>query len=74
MKTIRFLFSGIFEINGRALPFLQGDIIDVEDADADRLIIGLCAVEVTNNTTDEIIIVEESPREKELKHGRKNRT
>lgn len=50
MKRIRFLFSGIFEINGHALPFAQGDIAEVEERDADRLIIGLCAVDAEHDT------------------------
>lgn len=48
MKKIQFLFEGNFEINRRDSHFLEGETVEVDDADADRLIKGLCAVELTD--------------------------
>lgn len=48
MKKIRFLFEGNFEVGRRDRHYLEGEIVEADDADADRLIIGLCAEEVTD--------------------------
>lgn len=45
-KKIRFLFEGNFEIARRDYHFAEGDEIEADDADATRLITGLCAEEV----------------------------
>ncbi len=45
MKKIRFLFDGNFEIAGRDRHYRRGDTEEVDDADAERLIVGLCAEE-----------------------------
>ena len=57
MKKIKFLFTGNFELNGRDRHFVKGEITDAEDADADRLIVGLCAVEF-----DGTVYTESKPR------------
>jgi hypothetical protein len=48
MKKIRFLFDGNFEVQGRDRHFTEGQVEEVSDADAKRLIEGLCAEEIPN--------------------------
>lgn len=47
MKIIKFLFEGNFEVGRRDRHYIEGETLEVDDADADRLIKGLCAEEVT---------------------------
>lgn len=69
MKKIKFLFTGNFELNGRDRHFVKGEITDAEEKDADRLIVGLCAIEyhgevieVTSLTDEKPVYVEAKPR------------
>ena len=45
---IKFLFEGNFEIAGRDRHYVEGQVEDVDANDAARLIVGLCAEEVTD--------------------------
>lgn len=43
MIKIKFLFSGNFDIEGRVRHFEEGEIVEVPQDDANRLVIGLIA-------------------------------
>lgn len=60
MKIV-FLFDGNFEVGGQVFHFAKGEVAEVPEKDARRLIDGLCA---------ELYIVKPI---KEAKHERKNK-
>lgn len=48
---IKFLFSGNFDIEGKARHFEEGEIIDASPADGELLVTGLCAELVSEKKT-----------------------
>lgn len=59
MKKIVILFDGNFEVSGQVFHYRQGDVLEVPEADAERLVAGKCA--------------EYPETKKEVKHERKNK-
>ena len=43
MKKIEFLFEGNFDVEGHPRHYKKGDVVDVPEADAARLVAGKCA-------------------------------
>lgn len=60
MKKIRFLFAGNFDVDSQPRHYQAGDIEEVTEADAARLISGKCAE------------LADKPK-KEVKHGKNDK-